>query len=180
MKLWSPELLIFPSPLLKTPANWLIPAILWLAILRYVISLIRSEQIMWLWTQICRLTTYCQTSIGQALVFPTPRPLGNLLSEFSAVIAYSLFAVYFLLYGFVILLMSIPRQGTPHPLASLAVMIMGFCIILVGRFYWVQTVKTKLKLSDLWMQYPKSRGWAIFAILILTGVMLSLALWGST
>lgn len=180
MKIWSPELLIFPSPLLKTPANWLIPAILWLAILRYVISLIRSEQMMWLWTQIGRLITYGQTSLGQALVFPTPRPLGNLLAEFSGVIAYFLFAVYFSLYGFVILLMSIPRQGTPHPLISLAVMLMGFGIILAGRYYWVQTVKTKLKLLELWRQYPKNKGWAAFSILILTGVMLDIALWGAT
>lgn len=175
LNVWSPELLTFPTPLLNAPANWLIPGVLWLAILRYVISLIRSEQLIWLWNQICRLTTYCQTSMVPALTYPTPRPLGNLMAEFAAVMIFSLFAVYFSLYGFVILLMVAAQHGKAQPLASLAVMILGLCIILVGRYYTVSALKTKLRLSELWVQYPKNRGVAVSAILVFTGVMVSLA-----
>lgn len=180
LNVWGPELLTFPSPLLAAPANWLIPGILWLAIFRYVLSLILSKQLIWFWAQVCRLTTYCQTSIGPALTYPVPRPLENLMSEFVAVITSYLFAVYFSLFGFVLLLMVAAQHGKSPPLASIAVMILGFCIILIGRFYMVQTVKTKLKLTDLWMHYPKNRGVAVSAILVFTGVMVSLALWMST
>jgi surface polysaccharide O-acyltransferase-like enzyme len=102
------------------------------------------------------------------------------MSEFVAVITSYLFAVYFSLFGFVLLLMVAAQHGKSPPLASIAVMILGFCIILIGRFYMVQTVKTKLKLTDLWMHYPKNRGVAVSAILVFTGVMVSLALWMST
>lgn len=110
-----------------------------------------------------------------ALTYPTPRPLGNLMAEFAAVMIFSLFAVYFSLYGFVILLMVAAQHGKAQPLASLAVMILGLCIILVGRYYTVSALKTKLRLSELWVQYPKNRGVAVSAILVFTGVMVSLA-----
>ncbi|OIQ97606.1 hypothetical protein GALL_203650 [mine drainage metagenome] len=161
--IWAPNLLSIPSPSLPVPANWLIPPILWLAILHGVISLIRGQNLAWLWTKIYQSVVWFGTRLSEALAFPEPRPMGNIIAEFGAAITHLAFAIYFLVYGLTVVLMGVVHLRD-KPLPAILLIVVGFCVALAGRYYLVQFFKAKRKLLTFWTQYPKSKTWALTSL----------------
>lgn len=61
--------------------------------------------------------------------------------------------------------------GSHPPLSGTLLIVVGSCMLVACRYYLAQVVKSKHKLLELWVHYPKRKSWALTSLTGLTATL---------